>query len=307
MKHLLRLTVLVAAVFVLMGCVQTDVTINLNPDGSGTVVETVTMAKAVTQQMKATMESMQQQQAEKEGGDTEAAPVELWKESDIRAEADTMGEGVKFVSMELIDNGDFEGYKATYSFTDINKLLINQNPGSSVPKQEMQEGEEGQEGQTGQEEAQEPKTKAELITFSMQKGSPSTLIIRQPDESKKKPVAEAREEEPTEEAPAVANSPEMDEGQKEMMKSMMKMMLEGMKISISVNVPGKIVSTNATYHDDSHITLMEMDFDKLLASDTDWEKFSEAKPNSVEETKELMKSVPGMKVEQEKEIKVTFE
>jgi hypothetical protein len=284
MKTTLRLLVIAAALLALVGCVQTDIVINLNQDGSGTVTETVMMAKAVTQQMRATMEQMQQQGS----GGEDTGPVELWKEEEIRAQAQGMGEGVKFEKMEKIENDEFEGYKAVYSFTDINKLLVNQNPGGNVPKQE------------GQAEDDAEQKADEFIVFNMQKGSPSTLTIRQPA------VSNAIESKNTEAQAEKPEQPEMDAAQKEIMMSMMKTMLEGMKISISVEVPGKVVSSNATYRKGSRITLMEMDFDKLIASEEDWKKFTEEQPDTVEQTKEIMKNIPGMKVETEKEITVQF-
>ena len=46
---------------------------------------------------------------------------------------------------------------------------------------------------------------------------------------------------------------------------MMQQMFKDMKISLAVEVAGRIVETNAEYRDGSRVTLMEMDFNKVLA------------------------------------------
>ena len=79
------------------------------------------------------------------------------------------------------------------------------------------------------------------------------------------------------------------------MAEQMKKIFQGMKIALSVTVDGKILETNAAYRDGSKITLMEVDFGKLMEMPEQLAKFSQSKPNTIEEFKALIQNMPGMK------------
>jgi len=267
-------------IFGLLGCVQTDIVVKVNPDGGGTLEETVLMKKEFTDQIRATAQGL----AAESGGEA-PGPVELWKEADIRAKASQMGEGVKFEKMELLDREGFEGYRAVYSFPDVNNLFVNQNPGAGAA--------------SGGAEAEQKKK--ELIRFKFTKGQPSSLTIYQPGEPALEPAAELSEKAEGAEKPAE------DQGQKEMMMNMMKMMMAGMRLSVAVEVEGEVVESNAAHREGPRVTVMELDFDRLIESAEDFEKFSQANPGSVGGAKELMKDIPGVKVEPEREIRILFQ
>jgi hypothetical protein len=48
---------------------------------------------------------------------------------------------------------------------------------------------------------------------------------------------------------------------------MMKMMMKGLFVDVALNVDGKIIKSNAPYVDGSRVTLLQIDFDKMLADD----------------------------------------
>jgi len=83
-------------------------------------------------------------------------------------------------------------------------------------------------------------------------------------------------------------------------KIMMKMMMKGLYVDVTLNVNGRIVKTNAPYVDGSRVTLMQLDFDKLLADDAALLKLSSAK-----DIKSLA-GVPGLKVVAEPKVTVEF-
>ena len=87
---------------------------------------------------------------------------------------------------------------------------------------------------------------------------------------------------------------------------MMSQMFKGMRIAIAIEVEGAIVETNATHRKGSRVTLMEMDFDKLLENQEKFKLFAESKPETFEETKALMKDLPGIKVEMNPEVQIKF-
>lgn len=306
MKKLLILGLIVIPLFVLTGCIQVDTLIKVKKDGSGVIEETVLMNKAFVQQMKAMMEEMatqmgqqMEQQAdhqtsdEKEDGtpQKEKEPqkkpesFDIFNEKELKERAGELGEGVTYLSGSKIVTDDYEGYKAIYAFNDIQKIRINQNPGEKVPSGPQQGGSDA-------------KTKKEYITFIYTKGKPSELLIKLPAQKPK---------EKSKDVPEDQTAPPVDNEQAEAMMNQMKGIFEGMKIAVAVEVEGKIIETNATHREGSRVTLMELDFGKLIEMGEKFKKFSLSQPETLEETKQFMKDIPGIKVEFNEEIKITFQ
>ncbi len=282
----------ILTLFTLVGCLQNNTVIKLNPDGSGTIEETVMMSKVVIKQMEDMANSMMEQMTagmgqteQNEEGQVEQEPngFNIFDETKLSENADDMGEGVTYLSGEKISNDKFEGYKAIYNFMDINNLSINQNPGDKASL-----------GQGGDAAVQE--NQREDVTFHFTKGEPSELTIRLPV-SKNENSTEAELSKPD-----TAEGIQASEQQTEMMMNQMKMMFEGMKIAMSIEVQGDIVETNATHREGSRITLMEMDFSKLLQLPEQFKEFAQTNTTSLMDAKKLLKNIPGIKVDLNKEI-----
>jgi hypothetical protein len=256
------------------------------------------MRKDLLQQMKTVMEEMAKGMAEamtdeektgKTKEDVGIKPKEeefdFFDESKLKANAKNMGEGVTFLSGSKISIDDFEGYKATYAFEDINKVKINQNPGEKVPSVSQQDG-PGTDGKA-----------KEHVIFAFQKGKPAELIIRSPKKSIDSKSKDAGDTQP----------PRNDEKASDEATAQVKELFKGMKIALSVVVDGSIVETNATHRDGSKITLVEMDFGKLLEKPELFLQLSESQLKSLEESKVLMQQIPGIKVDLHDEIRIRFE
>jgi len=306
MKKLLILGLIVISIFALTGCIQVDTLIKVKPDGSGVIEETFLMNKAFVQQMKAMMEEMakqmgqqMEQQADQQvsEGKKEGEPqqekesqkkpesFDIFNEKELKEKAGELGEGITYLSGSKIVTDDYEGYKAIYAFKDIQKIRINQNPGEKVPSGPQQGGPDS-------------KTKKEYITFNYTKGKPAELLIKLPAQKPK---------ENSEDVPEDQTSAQTDDQQAEAMMSQMKGIFEGMKIAVAVEVEGEIIETNATHREGSRVTLMELDFGKLIEMAEHFKKFSLAQPETLEETKQFMKDIPGIKVELNEEIKIKFQ
>ncbi len=259
----------------LAGCLQIEKTVKLKADGSGTVEETMVMSKAMVEQMK----QMGKQFAAGFGAEAKPKAEEkefsLLDENKLKQEAAQMGEGVTFVSAKKISTESGEGYTATYAFTDINKLKLDQNPASAAPKMGPASG--------------QPEKK-EIIGFQFAKGNPATLTIKMPAPDFKKKDAAAKKEKPDAAATQMAMQ-----------------FFKDMKISIGVEVAGKIVETNAGNREGSRVTLMEMDFNKLLADPKKFAEFTENEPESLEEAKKILKTVPGVKMETSPLVTIKFQ
>ncbi|MBN1521490.1 MAG: hypothetical protein JW928_03065 [Candidatus Aureabacteria bacterium] len=285
--------VAVISVFLLMsGCIDSNTVIKIKPDGSGTIEETVLMSKEMVAQMTMMTQQMQQQMQQSgmetgEGADPSEEAFNMFDENKLKEKASQIGEGVTYVSGEEFETETQKGYKAVFAFEDINKIKINQNPGESVPQGP---------GGSGKKE--------EYVTFQFTEGKPSSLIITQPVVQ-----PEAEDFGGPEEAEEMEEIDKSDEDMEasDMMENPMAQMFKGMRMAIAIEVDGDIIETNATHREGNIITLMEMDFGKILENPEKFKEFSKVNPKSVEESKELMKDIPGIKVELNESVEIKFE
>lgn len=88
----------------LAGCLQSSTLVKLNPDGSGTIEQTISMKKGLL-----------------EAADTSEEPFSV---EQAKAAVAGMGPGVAFVSSARIDTPGRKGLKAVYSFKDIRTLAL---------------------------------------------------------------------------------------------------------------------------------------------------------------------------------------
>jgi len=256
----------------------------LNSDGSGHIVETTYMSAQAAAMMGGMMSGM----GDDMGGDAEVTmsggPVP--DEEEAKAKAADFGEGVAYVSMKEVSKPDgSKGAQIVYKFDDVTKLAL--KPGS-----------DSSEGGMGMED--EPEEEKEPITFGFSKGQ-LTVNLPSSDES----AASA--------APAApAGGPE-DDMAAAMMQGMLPM-LKGMRMRMFIKLPAEIKRTNASYVDASsksgekrYVTLMDFNFDKLLAADGGMQKFMQAQDNAdFGATAKLMAGIPGIKMEPQQTVTIEF-
>jgi hypothetical protein len=269
MKKLIYLSIMVVLLVVLTGCIETTTVLRVRNDGSGTIEETLIFSKTF-------MELLAGMGGEAAGKDK----PDFLNEDELRENAPELGEGVTFVSAEKVDTERGSGYAALYEFKDINKVRINQNPGDKISLPSM-----------GGDEEETPK---EYVHFHFTKGKTSTLEIINPI---RPPEVKAEEKE--------AGEGEIDMGDAGMVE-MMKELYRDMKIALIVEVEGKIVDTNANFRDGSRITIMELDFGKLMEDEEAFQKLMSSEPETIEDIKEISKEIPGIKVETEERIVISF-
>jgi len=89
-------------------------------------------------------------------------------------------------------------------------------------------------------------------------------------------------------------------------QSMAGMMLKDMRITLAVQVAGKVEKTDAEYVNGPKATLLELDFNQLLADPAKTKALATAQPEGLEDIKKLMHSVPGMKAELKETVKISF-
>jgi hypothetical protein len=239
------------------GCLRSTTTIELKPDGSGTVVQETGMTAEALGMLKGLASAKESKEV----------PGELFGEDQARKAAATMG--VTFVSGEPFKANGMEGYRARYSFDDIAKIKVNMDQGG-----EMGSG-----------------TRKPPFGFVFNRGATTSLLtIQMPDQ-------------PTSGAfpgmPATGGS-DVDKAQAAQALAMMKMMMRGLFVDVTLNVNGRIVKSNSPYVDGSRVTLLQIDFDKLMADEASLLKLQSAKDLKT------LSSVPGLKISSEPKVTVEF-
>jgi hypothetical protein len=196
---------------------------------------------------------------------TEKVPA-LFGEEQARKAAATMN--VKFISGEPIKEGGLEGYRARYAFDDISKVTVNMEQGGGLA--------------AGSDNRKPP------FAFAFNRGdATSQLTIQMPDQ----PVGNSP-------LPGIGDG--ADKAQAAQAIAMMKTMMKGLYVDVSLNVSGRIVKTNAPYVEGNRVTLMQIDFDKLIADESALLKLQGAKDLKT------LSSVPGLKVVAEPKVTIEF-
>jgi hypothetical protein len=274
MMKRLRLVLSMFLALFLAGCISVETTIKLNRDGSGQIVEKIGMGKGFAD-MASAMSS---------GGEDGQASKPFSKEQ-FEKEARDFGQGVRFVSMSESEDESMKYYEAVYAFDDINKVGVDQNQGNRASTQNTLGGSK----------------KKEPVTFKFSAGEDySTLKIQLPET----PKDDSGEDESDKDTPQQEQvSPEMEEAGLQMMKAMLK----GMHFAVKIDFNGEIVETDATNVDGNTVTLLDINFDSILGNAEKLQALNVRQPEGIEEVKEILKDVEGLKFELQEEIAVRFE
>ena len=193
---------------------------------------------------------------------------ELFTEEQARKTAETMG--VTFVSGEPFKTGQLEGYRAHYSFDDITKIKVNFEQGSSA----MSSG-----------------SRQPPFSFGFDRGPRSSVLtIRMPEQP------------PGASIPGLpaASGTDAEKAQAAQALGMMKMMMQGMFVDVSLNLKGRVLKSNAPQVDGSRVTLLQIDFDKLMADEAALQKLQSAKDLRT------LAGIPGLKVPSEPTLTIEF-
>ena len=271
-KALVRIAGFVVLLFTLVGCLEISTVVSVKPDGTGTVTERMLMSKGSFSEMVLN------------DGDKKGQSGQIPDKALLEKKSQEMGDGVRFVSVRPVVTKTHAGYEAIYSFRDINRLQVNSSPDNGVSADSTSRD-------------QSPKKKKQNVRFSLKEGSPSRLVIMM-DQEKGASLSGSPD----------AAKPHQNPEQLKMATSIMKQFLKGMRVYMAVDIDGSILSTNATHRKAKRITMMDVDFDKLLANPKQFASFAAlgSDPSS-EEMQKIMKKIPGIKLETQKEVDVSFQ
>ena len=258
------------AALALSGCIDSATKITVRNDGSGTIEKTVVLSTKLV----SLIAGMGM------GGDAASIEAGMLSEKSLKAEASRMGAEVSFVSAQKLTTPKGNGYRAVYSFKDIGKVKIDESPAADVS---MPQGAAAASGGSAT---------PELLTFRFAKGSPATLTIVAP------PVESSRA------APARSSQTSPEDAQK--MLESMRPLYADLRIALSVEVQGTITQTNAAFVDGSTVTLMELDFGKILADEAVWKKLASTQADSIKQVQDVLKAMPGVRLETQPTVSVSF-
>ncbi len=269
----------------LTGCLQNERTVMINPDGSGTIEEVVLISKMLEQigsQMAGDGENVKK-------ADPDKSKLEAEKEKatkDARKKIPSMGTGVDLVSVTPMQRGDFKGFRTVYSFKDINALKLSMGA--------------KKDGQMDSADADN------YTTFSYAKGENNTLVIKR-KHAKAEAPAEV-ESTPVKPAETAEPGPQDQDGGKEGLE-MLKNMFNGLRMTENILIQGgTVVESNASFRSGSLITLLEVDFTKLLDSNPmKLQEFAGLMQGTDQmKTMTAMSKVEGFKVDMNEELKIVF-
>lgn len=282
MNRLRRVLIFFISLLLFTSCIRVETIIKVNKDGSGTITETVMMSKMFTSMMRSFSEGF--------GDEEEKEEFSLFDKIKLTEAADEFGEGVEFVSGKEVDDKEWEGYKAVYSFDDVSKIRISADQEDKVDT-----------GMSASPDEDENVEEEEFYYFSFKKGKTPQLVINRSDFENE----ETKDSEMEEEAMEGENG-DLDGGGMDMMTSEMAGMFKGMRFSMKLEVNGKVRKTNATYRDKSTITLLDMDFAEMMKNEDAFSKLTSKKPESTAELQAFAEKFDGFMIELEQPVTVDF-
>lgn len=274
---LLRTGALAIVVATLSGCITFLTEIHVAADGSGTLVQTLSMnPQAFKGAMQKLSKGMGGSGEIKETTKEEKTDKGPFSAAQLAEKAKELGEGVTFVSAEPIQSQTAQGVRVTYRFSEIGKVFVNPKPAAAL----------------GSEGAGRSSENAMRFRFERQGGRSILTAILPPQEKK------------TAEPPPPA-APDVNEEQLALVKQMFK----GLHLRLTIDVGGRITSTNSAYHTDDRVTLMDLDLDPLLEKPEMLKALNKrfvAAMGDDAKAAAALSELPGIKIDIQPKIRIEF-
>ncbi len=248
------------------GCVDSDSIVVVQPDGSGTVTNTVFIKLGAIDLLRSF-----------EGSSSD--PSDVFNDDEMRKAGVRMGEGVKLESVKRLKKEGWEGARVSYTFTDISNLTL------VTGAQAVWQGTEGA---------------TTLISFRFAPAAgttPAKLTILRPIREPSEDRAQSRD-----------GSPKTDTEADKATMQLFKSALEGMRLSILVDVAGRIVKTNADAVKGSKVPLEMVDLDQVLANggNIEWFLAMHDGTMSLADARRKMEGTKGFWIQLRPEVTVEF-
>ena len=236
------------------GCIHATTLITLKPDGSGTIDQEMAMKAETLAMLRGFAQSGGAKSTDK------GLTGDLFTEEQARKAAADMG--VQFVSGAPFKTGELEGFRAKYAFDDIRKL-----------KMKMDQQTAQMASSSGGASSEQP------FGFDFSRGASSSVLTIHMPEQKNSQLSQF---------PMGGAGGDTKENEQAM--AMMKTMMAGLYFDVTLAIDGRIVKSNAPFVEGGRVTLIQMDFDKLMSNPDALKKMQQAKDLTA------LQNVPGLKV-----------
>ena len=259
--------IIISLSLILSGCIDVETNLKVNKDGSGTIEETVLISNEVVK--------MLQEFAGSFGDSTGANSFKIFDEDELKQKAAGYGPGVEYVTGEELMLDDQQGFRVVYSFKDLNNISLSPDPENQISLG----------GEVEKTEADNDQFKFKFVPGD----TPEVIITAKMKETK-------------------TGSDEIETQDSEISSedSTFLEMMKGMRINMNVIFNGEIVSTNSTYKEANKITLLGIDFGKIISNPEAFKKLNQKNPENFVEFKEIVKDIPGIKLEADYPVSVSF-
>ncbi|MGE5798101.1 MAG: hypothetical protein ACM34M_13405 [Ignavibacteria bacterium] len=255
------------------GCIEVKTLITVNKDGSGTIEETMVMSEQVVEMMKGFSAAFS-------SDSTQQQDFNIFDENNLKERAGSLGKGVTYVSGEKIEEENKKGFRALYAFKNLDDISLKKIPQNDIPLNITEAA-------------------GKDLIFKFKKGSPSEIIIAFPEMEDSASLSEEGTDSTAEfDSPDSSGDSTFTEEALDLMKDL--------SISLIMRTEGSIVESNAAYIEGPEVTLFQFDFNKLLDSKEDLQELFKLKSRNMEKIKDLLKNIPGIKIETSKEIFIKF-
>jgi hypothetical protein len=262
--RILRAGLAALLVLPLAGCFQSSTLIRVKADGSGTIEQRLLFTEQALEQLRAfTILG---------GGNADNA--DPTSEAQARALAAAIGPGVAYVSSMPVTSGRLQGRDSVYSFADVTRLRISEQP--EVPGGPSLK-------------AQGVNTSSDPITFAFARKSDGNVNLR---------ILVPR--------PALFPIGPNGDPQPPTLQQIItvKQLLAGARLVVAIEPEGRLVQTTSPFVEGNRVTLVDLDIDKAGADPDLASKLQNAK--TPEETKAMLNSIPGVKITLDPEISIEF-
>ena len=203
---------------VLAGCLEYQATISVKPDGSGRFEQIVAMTNEMMAQL----------------ADTTGEKISLLDEEQLHAGTAALGKGVKLRTAKPHSTETHDGFRAVYTFPDINALNVSTFPDDALPTDETMS------------------TSGDPVVFELIPGEVSELRITLPPDEEGSGGGETAE-------------PDLFSPDSGLGADILAQIFGGMRIAVHVIIEGEIVETNASHVEGSRIILYDVDLGRMIA------------------------------------------
>jgi hypothetical protein len=257
-----RVTLLLAAALVSGACFQMTTVLKVNGDGSGTIVHRMVYTNAALAQLR--------QFAALAGGRGGGASVDPLSEEQARDMAPSIGQGVTYVSSELVTTPTGQGRESMYAFTDVTQLQISTQPAAPSAVAAAAPG---------------LAKAAESITFTLTREPEGNAVlhIRVPE-------------------PNFLDALGTPAAQQQI--GMVKNLLAGARVLLVAEPAGTLVRTSSPYVDGPRVTLLEVDLDEVLKDETLLPRLTAAKTE--DDMRAVVQNARGLKINLTRDITLEF-